>query len=186
MEFLWYIAILDQDKAQAFHCSCVQGQVVWFSFDSGETTRHGSQACMAVHGRAFGVGTNLARSALPFSPVAHSGCAAQASATRFSGNSIRAPMGNSGECKPSAVESSIQRSSHQQVSRRGQEVCIFQGGPSPGSHCQFGRRRSGEVIFAAGNVPSNRLFFHLSINASPIARSSSSVRRSGSRLPKRT
>ena len=106
---------------------------------------------MAVHGRAFGVGANLARSAPPFSPVVQSGCAAQASATCISGNSIRAPMVNSGEFKPSAVESSIQRSSHQQVSRRGQEVCIFQGGPSSGSHCQFGRRRSGEVIFAAGS-----------------------------------
>ena len=79
----------------------------------------------------------------------------------FSGNSIRAPMGNSYEVN-SSVESSIQRSSHQQVSRRGQEACIFQGGPSSDNHCQFGRRRSGEVIFCSrlSNVPSNRLFFH--------------------------
>ena len=79
------------------------------------------------------------------------GCAAQASATCINGNSIRAPMGNSGDFKPSAVESSIQRSSRQQVPVRGQEVCIFQSGRSSNSHCQLGRRRSGEVIFAAGS-----------------------------------
>ena len=128
------------------HCSCVQGQVVWFSFVFGETTRYGSQACMAVHGRAFGVGANLARSTPSFSPVAQSGCAAQTSATCISGNSIRAPMGNSCEVCPSA-ESSI---NVPRISKSPDEVrkCAF----SKVARLQaFGRRRSEEIIFAAGS-----------------------------------
>ena len=83
---------------------------------------------------------------------------AQASATCISGNSIREPMRNSGEFKLSAVESSIQRSSHQQVSRRGQEVCIFQGGPSSGSHYQFVTKtiRRDHLCSRFSNVPTSR------------------------------
>ena len=121
-------------------------EVVWFSFASSKTTRDGSQE-MGVHGRAFRVGANLARSALPISSVAQSRCAAQASATCTSGDRIRAPSAASVWRQSSAIP----RSSRQQVTRRCQEVCIFQGGASSGSHCQFGRRRSGEVIFAAGS-----------------------------------
>ena len=47
--------------------------------------------------------------------------------------------------------SAVPRSSRQQVPRRRQEVCIFQGGPNQAAHCQFGRGRSGEVIVAAGS-----------------------------------
>ena len=147
--------------AQAISCSNLAlfvraRKVVWFVFVSRKTTHNVSQE-MAVNGRVFRVGANLARSAPPISSVAKS---------KMCKRHPHAPVGI-------------------RVSKSCQAGCIFQGGPCSGSHRQFGRGRSrGHRCSRLSNAPSNRLFFHLSINMSPIVFSSSSVRRSGSSVPK--
>ena len=79
---------------------------------------------MAVH--AFGVGANLARSALQWPKV--------------DVQRKRQPLVTGSERQWGTPVSSSRQQSRQQVPRRGHEVCIFQGGVSSGSHCQLGRR----------------------------------------------